>query len=579
MHSISKFIFLIWFFIITSLISQLIAQSPDSKPVFGSPLDIPLYLSSNYGEYRSGHFHAGLDFKTLQVENKNVYSIDSGYVYRIVVLAASYGNAIYIRHPSGHISLYGHLNRFDAQVEKYVKEEQYKKKSFTVDLYPEPGKFKYKKGQYIGLSGNTGMSFGAHLHFEIRDRSGAIPLNPLEYGFDVKDGRRPEIRWLMIYPLDTGSFVNGNRSKVPLKTIHSGRQNNIVPDTVNVWGNIGIGIETYDYLDNSSNECGPSSIEVSVDDRLVFVCRLDSIAFNSGSYIYSYFDYDELLRTRRKIQKLFIDPNNKLSVYKLAINRGIMNLNDSKEHPVKILVKDTYGNESVLDFTLQSREIVSALPVQPDSFVVSKFYYDSLNVFENQNIRIAVPKDALFDHIDFKYKEEKNDSFPYSMVHKIHHRFAPLLRSYVLSIKPQNLTDLLQEKALIASRAANGSWISQGGEYANGYVTTSVKTFGDFIVTVDSVPPEIKPVNFTGRGRYAAGHTISFNISDTLSGIRKYMGLIDKTWALFEYDLKNNLLTYKIDREKLVSGKLHDLEIIVTDNKGNVGKFRSNFYY
>lgn len=578
MHSLSIFTILGGLFVTIFANSSISSQSYSKKQYFASPLDIPLYLSSNYGEYRSGHFHAGVDFKTQQVENKNVYAVDSGYVYRIVVQAAGYGRAVYLKHPSGFVTLYGHLNQFTPEIEKYVRDYQYRKKTYPVDLYPERGRFVFKRGQFLGLSGNTGMSFGAHLHFEIRDRSGAIPLNPLVYGFDVKDRTRPEIHWLMIYPLDTGSFVNGMREKLPLKTIRTGRLNRVIPDTIHVWGNIGIGIETYDFLDSTPNQCGPASLELSVDGQKIFLCLVDSVSFNSGSYIYSYYDYDEMLRTGKKVQKLFIDPNNKLSVYKLALNRGILNLRDSKTHKIRISVKDTYGNESLLEFHLQSHETI-APPAIPDSFVVSRFYYDSLNVFENQNIRVAVPEDALFDHIDFRYREESNDTFRYSLLHRVHSRYTPLLRPYILSIRSQNLNDRLREKALIASRAANGTWISHGGEYSNGYVTTNVKTFGDFTVIVDTLPPQIKPVNFTAKARYTAGQIIGFAITDTISGIRTYAGFIDKNWALFEYDMKSDMLSYKIDPERITSGKLHSLEIIVTDNKGNVGRFRSSFYY
>jgi hypothetical protein len=256
-----------------------------------------------------------------------------------------------------------------------------------------------------------------------------------------------------------------------------------------------------------------------------------------------------------------------------------MDMRDSKIHQVKVKVKDTYGNESVLEFNLRSASIKVPPPVVPDSFAVQKFYYDSLNVFENQNVRIVIPPDALFDQIDFKYREEKNDSFKYSLVHKIHERYTALLKPYILSVKADNLPDSLRQKALIVSRGNKGAWISQGGEYSHGYVTSNVKTFGDFIIAVDSAAPSIKPVNFTANGKYTAGKAISFSIVDSLSGIRKYSGYIDRNWALFEYDMKSDSYTYTIDPARLSSGKMHDLEIIVTDNKGNVGKFRSAFYY
>jgi hypothetical protein len=575
MQYISFFILLTGLFITQLSYSQ---TSSQKKPSFVSPLDIPLYLSSNYGEYRSGHFHAGVDFKTQQVEGKNVFAVDSGYVYRIVVLSGSYGNALYIKHPSGYITLYGHLSRFTPAVDKYVKEQQYKKKSFSVDLAPDPGKFVFKKGQYIGLSGNSGASFGAHLHFEIRDESGSVPLNPLKFGFDVKDRTKPDILWLMIYAHDTGSFVNGNRQNVALKAKKTKDGYTVSPDTITVSGKVTLGIESYDFLDDTPNKCGPASIEVLVDNRREFFCSIDSVSFEAAGLINGYYDYGEMLRSGRKFQRLSIDPNNTLNIFKVAQNRGILDFNDSIKHAIRIIVSDTYGNKSELKFWLRPVPAPSNMPWKPDSNVVRRFYYDSLNVFENQNVMIAVPNNALYDNIDFQYSESK-DSMSYSSVYHIHNQYTPLLSSYIIGIKPDNLPASLESKAYLASRVSKDSWVSQGGEFKNGFVTGKVRVFGDFTVAVDTVAPIVKPASFSARGRYQAGQTISFTIKDTLSGIQKYSGFIDKNWVLFEYDAKNDLLSYTIDKTRLPSGKQHTLEIIVTDRKGNVGKYGSTFYY
>jgi hypothetical protein len=579
MYYISYFLLLSGLFFNTIIYSQTVPPRNNKNSEFQSPLDIPLLLSANYGEYRSGHFHAGIDFKTQQVEGKNVFAADSGYIYRVVVLAGSYGNAVYLKHPSGKITLYGHLSRFEPAVEKYVKEQQYRKKSFTVDLSPDPARFVYRKGGFLGWSGNSGGSFGAHLHFEVRDQSGAIPLNPLNYNFAVKDNIKPQIRWLMLYPLDTASAVNGIVMNLPVK-VNAGRSGYYIsPDTIKVKGKIGLGIETYDFLNDASNECGPSTIEVSLDKKIMFFCRFDSIPFSSGSYINSHFDYGEMFRSGRKIQKLYIDPNNKLNIYKIALNRGIIHFNDPGVHNLRILVTDTYGNESELNFMMQWEPDKPAVKPAPEPFVVSRFSYDSLNIFENQNIRVMVPKDALFDHVDFKYQEIQNDSILYSSIHQVHHKYTPLLSSYILSIKPRDLPVELHDKALIASRGAKGTWISQGGEYKNGFVTTRVKAFGEYIIAIDTTAPVIKPLAFTPRAKYTAQQVISFLISDDFSGIRKYSGYIDDRWVLFEYDAKNNLLMYKVDPTRLTKGISHDIVIRVTDNKGNSAQYKSDFYY
>ncbi|HBC37524.1 MAG TPA: M23 family peptidase, partial [Porphyromonadaceae bacterium] len=146
---------------------------------YTNPLDIPPALSANFGELRSNHFHSGIDFKTQQTVNKPVVAIEDGYISRISVSPGGYGLALYIDHPSGHTSVYAHLNSFSSPIADFVKEKQYEQESYRVELYPEPGLLIVKKGQQIGLSGNTGSSGGPHLHFEVRDTQTQDPLDPL----------------------------------------------------------------------------------------------------------------------------------------------------------------------------------------------------------------------------------------------------------------------------------------------------------------------------------------------------------------------------------------------------------------
>ncbi|MBN2814051.1 MAG: hypothetical protein JXQ80_08235, partial [Bacteroidales bacterium] len=350
-------------------------------------------------------------------------------------------------------------------------------------------------------------------------------------------------------------------------------------DTVTIAGPVGIGIETYDYFDQSTNQCGPYTMLLTIDGQPFFHCRFDSIPFGSGGYVNSHVDYAERIASGRKVQKLFLDPNNRLGIYKLAKNDGVVAFSDNQLHRGSIRVKDTYGNESVLDFYLRSAG--TGQQDRQESLLAKglTFGFDRENVYEGAGIRVVVPKDALFGDVLFSYVHAENDSFPYSGVHKVHNPNTPLFRPYILSVRAESLPEAYATKALITSRGPKGNWISQGGEWKNDYVTTKVKLFGDFIITVDTVPPDIVPVRFTAEARYAANDLLTFSIADSLSGIRKYNGYIDKNWALFEYDAKNNLLSYRVDDTRLERGKMHELELYVSDNKDNVTRWESRFFY
>ena len=177
-----------------------IAQQPPEETDFRPPVDFRMLLSGTFGELRSGHFHSGIDIKTGGVTGKNIHSIGDGWVSRVKVSPYGFGNALYITHPEGYTSVYGHLEAFNNDLADYVLEEQYKQKRFSVDIPVPRGEFIFHKGDVIAKSGNSGSSAGPHLHFEIRDAATQNILNPLRFISGVKDYIRPKISGLMVYP-------------------------------------------------------------------------------------------------------------------------------------------------------------------------------------------------------------------------------------------------------------------------------------------------------------------------------------------------------------------------------------------
>ncbi|MCK5368792.1 MAG: M23 family metallopeptidase, partial [Cyclobacteriaceae bacterium] len=108
------------------------------------------YLSGTMGELRGTHFHAGIDIKTGGASGLKIFAAADGYVSRIKVNGGGYGNALYIAHPQlGTTTVYGHLKKYNEQMADYVLKEQYKRKSFALDLYPEKDAFQVKKGDLV----------------------------------------------------------------------------------------------------------------------------------------------------------------------------------------------------------------------------------------------------------------------------------------------------------------------------------------------------------------------------------------------------------------------------------------------
>ena len=159
---------------------------------YHSPLGIPSILASNFGELRPNHFHMGIDFKTNGKIGYNLYSIEKGFVSRIKVSPYGYGKVIYIDHPNGVTSVYAHCSEFKDQIDSIVRVTQIREENYAVEIFPKKNEIRVARGQVIGISGNTGGSTAPHLHFEIRDTKTEHALNPLVYGFDLPDTKKPD---------------------------------------------------------------------------------------------------------------------------------------------------------------------------------------------------------------------------------------------------------------------------------------------------------------------------------------------------------------------------------------------------
>src|ERR1700722_3220829 len=121
--------------------SSLFAATAYPQQYFRDPLDIPISLAANFGELRPNHYHMGLDIRTQRRENLPVYAAADGYVMRVQIGPFGFGQAIYIRHPNGYTTVYGHLNRFFPALAAYVGQQQYRQQSWPVDLAIPPDLF------------------------------------------------------------------------------------------------------------------------------------------------------------------------------------------------------------------------------------------------------------------------------------------------------------------------------------------------------------------------------------------------------------------------------------------------------
>jgi murein DD-endopeptidase MepM/ murein hydrolase activator NlpD len=544
------------------------SQQTDSLPTnyFRSPLGIPLYLAGNFGELRSNHFHSGLDMKTQGREGFNIYAAADGFISRVKISPWGYGNTIYIDHPNGYTTVYAHLQRYKGEIAEQIKKYQYQNESWEIDWYPADTLMKVKKGDIIALSGNSGGSGGPHLHFEIRETKSEHPVNPLLCGFDIKDDIKPIIKSIAIFPLNDTSYVNNKNVMQQFDVVGSNGSYQLKYNSpINVYGQVGIGIETIDKLNGVSNRNGIYSIQLSNNSEVIYKSEMKKFSFDESRALNSLIDYETYLRSRTRFQKSFIEENNPLSIYSAKKNNGIISMSNATNNLFDYLVIDSYGNSSTLQFTLTGLKPTTTSP-KVKSKIDTIFSYKDINIFDKQNIKMEIPQNALYKNLEFEFQIKDTMRGAITPTYQLHNDYTPLHDYITVSIKPGRISEVLRNKAIIVNIDRNGRFYSRGGEWRNNYLSAKSKVFGGYTIMIDTIAPTIKPYNIYANKNMSKNSSIIVSIADNLSGVKSYRGEIDGKWILMEYESKKAHLIHEFDN--LPSGN-HSFKLTVTDDVGN----------
>jgi hypothetical protein len=537
------------------------------------PLDRAVFLSGTFGELRTGHFHAGLDIKSIDRKSgENVSAAADGYISRIKVSPSGYGNALYIAHPNGYTTVYAHLDRFITPVAEYVKNKQYSLKRFDVNLYLKRGQFQFKKGELIGQMGNSGSSSGPHLHFEIRRTEGQIPINPFHFGLHVIDKVPPSINKLQVY------YLSEQLDQIKLKeyTVRSTSSGNYtLSDTLleGAW-RTGFALKTTDQMDGVSNRNGIYALDMRVDNKTRYRFAMDEIPFSKTRYINAHIDYAAKQNKKGSFHRCFKIPGNKLGIYTSQNKNGVVKLFSNRAQKITIAVEDINGNSSTLTFYIKRDTAMYQLKQIASAFSTNDIGELHIN---KPNFDCEINKGALYSPANIDYSEETLQAGSIAGSYNIGSADIPLHKYMSISIKPKYINNALASKYFIA-RLDDNDMISYGGKFDNGFLKASVREFGEYTVGIDTIPPVIKPVQFNANMRGAS--RMRFTIADNIKTGGKADGLsynayVDGDWILMEYDAKRDMLTHRFDG-RIERGE-HELILKVTDDRGNIATFQKVF--
>jgi len=578
-------------------------------------------LAGTMGELRNTHFHSGIDIRTDNRIGLPILAAQRGYISRIAKSAFSYGNVIFVTHPDGNTTLYAHLHEFKGELARYVRNEQYRRKTFEIDLHFSPEQFPVRRGDTLALSGNTGSSNGPHLHFDVRDKN-FDALNPLKYGFDeISDHLTPVVQKIALRTMDINARINNRFGRFEFYAYKSGGKYTI-PGNITASGSIALEILAYDRMDRSPFQCGINYINVQAGGQPIFSQTIERVNIASTRTILALMDYKTMEVRGHHFNKLFIDDGNHLHFYEGTKNRGIIQVSNT-EIPVHINLRDLQGNTSIVEFTLKPETSplsktsdIARLPLQVDQLENTlilesanctdnalatvweggkssplKVAYEGLNkqvylvdlrkqlpdsVVTCQgttrlNFKDRIPSGTLYKYygdnitIDFTNRSLFDTLFlstDYTVRNdkeyfRIGDPTIPLQSEIEVFLRPRKN---YTDSKYAVYRVERNHYAYVGGNWINGKIYFNTRELGEYTILPDTLAPGIR--------RLALNHRMArFIISDDRSGISYFEANLNGEWLLMNYDYKSGVLYAEtMNPGQPLKG---DFELKVVDRAGN----------
>lgn len=510
------------------------------------PINNTILLSGNFGELRATHFHSGIDIRTGGVEGLPVVCVKDGILVRAVVSSGGYGQALYIEHPDGTTTVYGHLQRFVPQISAIVRKLQYQKESFGIDENLREYSLAFRQGDTIAYSGNTGSSGGPHLHFEVRNTLTEHTLNPLHY-YAIRDNKAPVVKALYLYSIADNGMVEFIR-QCPVKAVATGKYHAgriTVPA-----GKVGVAVYAIDYMNDSWNKLGVYRMNLTAGKDTLFQFCIDSCSFDQGCYINEVKDFDRykknetVYRCFGNYQDRFLSIRNR--------NKGCIEIIKDSLTQVAIDLSDINGNRSSVLLELKGGEAKS---VSMDDNNILR--YDRPHTLELSGCKVEIPEGALYHSVEKVLKLEK-DTLTGRDIFVLSKKDIPLFKKAKIDIRGD-----YDDSFLICEIGEDGRLSPVPTFLVDDGITAEIGYLNRYTVAEDREAPTIE---FLGK---FPDRLLKFRIKDNLAGIGGYWVAVNGEWCLAAYDPRVNILQCSLSEPLFKRGQVNEVYLMVEDRAGN----------
>ena len=528
---------------------------------FANPVKGYVTCVGSFAELRRNHFHGGLDIRTGGKIGVPLYAAADGYISRINISAYGYGNSLYIDHPVGYTTVYGHISKFAPKIRKWITKVQYQEELSEIEAYPKKDVIPVKKGELIAYSGNSGGSSGPHLHFEVRETSKEAPTNPLLFDMNITEKLGP--KFLSVYLHTYNAHFLRTDGSLPYTYI--GIPRNITRTVAP--GKYAISARIRDYFQSYGENMGINYLEMLTDDSVFFQMSIEQFTFEQTRALNSVIDYAMYKKSGLMAYRFFKDEGNMLPWYpKHGPEYGIIDLKANQKKPLKITLRayDVNMKKTEISFYLKvDSSVASKMIIRNDTPNMPMVYYHT-DFFDNgTGYSLLIKNHTLYNSM---YLQRTLGSNNYGKTISVYNKYIPFHKPikvglYVNYAGGQSLNKFyIRQNGKGINTSRSGKWLYADAKYA-----------GTYSIGLDLKIPYVKAYSMGYKGYF------KFSISDRESGIKIYRAEVDGKFMAMTFDGKYARLTGKATAERFGKGK-HTFVLTVEDKAGNINTSKYIFY-
>jgi hypothetical protein len=345
-------------------------------------------------------------------------------------------------------------------------------------------------------------------------------------------------------------------------------------DTIDVPSTCYFGLDMQDRINGTTSRFGVYSFEMHINETPYFSLAMDKISFDETRYANAFMDCGEKERVNRYVSRLYVMPNNRLNIYKYALDNGVVHVPKGETVKVNMYLTDDSKNVSELKFWARG---TGDNPGKTRLDKKNIAYWDKTFTLELPAFKMEIPAGALYESSPIEVKALGTAHGSVSQVYQVIKPETPPHRSVSIGIRA-SIPKKLWTKIAIVCMDKKGNKSALKTSYSAPYFMADTRSWGYFFIELDTTPPVVSPMNFIPNTTLKES-SIKLKVFDNLSSLKSFGGYIDGEWALFDYDEKSNTMTYEIDSTRIKHRGEHDIRFIATDMLDNSTEFKCSLHF